>query len=202
MTRKRDIPKVLILEWCPAISSYKIDHFEEELVHFDEAWFNWSVWNWKQVREGDEFFMIKCGEGVTGIVMHGVLSSDPYPDEDWSGKGRKVYYADMKPDTMIHPDKCRLLTTGALGAAMPDFQWNGGHSGRMLPKEYTGKLHEMWNEYLAMNDDFLDEKRAARWRRWLIDCSQGKEKVKQLESITKETALQSCNLGYEFVSPL
>ncbi len=154
--------KTFILEWNPSVSSYKLDDFEDELANFDEAWFNWSVWDWKQAREGDEFFMIKCGESVTGIVMHGVFSSDPYPGEDWSGRGREVYYADLESDTMIHPDKCRLLTTETLEAAMPGFQWNGGHSGRVLPKEYSEKLHEIWNEYIAMNDGFLDEEWAAR----------------------------------------
>ena len=156
-------PKTFILEWRPAISSYKMENFEDEFKHFDEAWFNWSVWDWKDLQEDDEFYMIKCGEGVTGIVMHGYFCSEPYVDEDWSGKGREVHYADMEPDTMIHPDKCRLLTTEALEAAMPDFQWNGGHSGRVLPGAYAAKLKEMWNEYLAMNDDFFnDEGRAIR----------------------------------------
>ena len=159
-------PKTFILEWRPAISSYKMEDFEEEFKHFDEAWFNWSVWDWKDLQEDDEFYMIKCGEGVTGIVMHGIFTSEAYVDEDWSGKGRVVHYADMEPDTMIHPDKCRLLTTEALEAAMPDFQWNGGHSGRVLPDAYAAKLKEMWNEYLAMNDDFFnDEGRAIRSER-------------------------------------
>jgi hypothetical protein len=157
------IPRTFILEWRPAISSYKMENFEEELAHFDDAWFNWSVWDWNDVVPGDEFFLIKCGEDVTGIVMHGFFDSEPYQGEDWSGQGRVVYYADLGPDTMIHPDKCRLLTTEALEAAMPGFQWNGGHSGRVLPQEYAIKLREMWAEYLAMNDDFFNgDGRAAK----------------------------------------
>ena len=148
--------KTFILEWRPAISSYKMEDFEEELAHFEDAWFNWSIWDWKEAEEGDEFYMIKCGEGVTGIVLHGMFSSDCYQGEDWSGKGREVYYADLEPDTMIHPDKCRLLTTEALEIAMPGFEWNGGHSGRLLPEGYAAKLHQMWQEYLAMNDDFFN----------------------------------------------
>lgn len=158
--------KTFILEWRPAISSYKMENFEDEFENFDDAWFNWSVWDWKDLEEGDEFYMIKCGEGVTGIVMHGEFVSEAYQDEDWSGKGRVVYYADMEPDIMIHPDKCRLLTTQALEAALPDFQWNGGHSGRVLPDAYADKLREMWNEYLAMNDDFFDDESRAKRSEW------------------------------------
>ena len=154
--------RTFILEWRPAISSYKMEDFTDELEHFESAWFNWSIWDWKNARPGDEFFMVKCDEAPTGIVMHGTFASEPYQGEDWSGKGREVYYADLEPDTMIHPERCRLLTTDALEAAMPGFQWNGGFSGRVLPTEYGGRLGAMWGEYLAMNDDFFDEKRAAR----------------------------------------
>lgn len=157
------IPRTFILEWRPAISSYKMENFEEEFEHLDDAWFNWSVWEWQDLVPGDEFFMIKCGEGVTGIVMHGFFDSEPYQGEDWSGKGREVYYADLDPDTMIHPDRCPLLTTEALEEVMPDFQWNGGHSGRVLPGEYAIKLRAMWQEYLAKNKDlFKDEGKAVR----------------------------------------
>lgn len=157
------IPRTFILEWRPAISSYKMENFEEEFEHFDDAWFNWSVWEWQDLVPGDEFFMIKCGEGVTGVVMHGFFDSEPYQGEDWSGKGREVYYADLDPDTMIHPDNSPLLTTEALEAVMPDFQWNGGHSGRVLPGEYAIKLRAMWQEYLAKNRDlFKDEGKAVR----------------------------------------
>ena len=38
--------KVFILEWRPAISSYKLEDFTDELEHFDNAWFNWSIWDW------------------------------------------------------------------------------------------------------------------------------------------------------------
>ena len=154
--------KAYVLEWRPAISSHKMEDFEAELAHFNETWFNWSVWDWKGVETGDEFYLIKCGEAPTGIVMHGVFSSEPYKGEDWSGQGREVYYADLEPDTMIHPERCRLLDTASLEAAMPGFQWNGGQSGRLLPEEYAVRLSQMWEEYLAMNDDFFDNKSAAR----------------------------------------
>ena len=163
MNTQDRIPRTFILEWRPAISSYKMENFEEEFEHFDDAWFNWSVWEWQDLVPGDEFFMIKCGEGVTGVVMHGFFDSEPYQGEDWSGKGREVYYADLDPDTMIHPDKSPLLTTEALEAEMPDFQWNGGHSGRVLPSEYAIKLRAMWQEYIAKNKDlFKDEGKAVR----------------------------------------
>ena len=153
--------RTFILEWRPAISSYKMEQFCEEMKHFDDNWFNWSIWEWKDLREGDEFYMIKCGEAPTGVVMHGVFSSDAYQGEDWSGKGRETYYADMKPDAMIHPLRCRLISTESLAEAMPDFKWNGGHSGRVLPPEYSAKLKQMWKEYLEMNNNFKGQEDVA-----------------------------------------
>ena len=46
--------KVFILEWRPAISSYKMEDFTDELEHFDNAWFNWSIWDWQKALPGDE----------------------------------------------------------------------------------------------------------------------------------------------------
>ena len=41
--------------------------------------------------------MLKVGNGNTGIVMSGIIVSQPYKDEDWSGKGRDVRYVRMIP---------------------------------------------------------------------------------------------------------
>ena len=152
--------KVFILEWRPAISSYKLEDFTDELEHFDNAWFNWSIWDWQKTVPGDEFFMIKCGEEPTGIVMHGLFTSRPYQGEDWSGKGRLTYYMDMEPEYMIHPLSCPILTTEALDEAMPEFQWKGGHSGRVVPFDCALKLEEMWTAYLEAHKDIFDGENA------------------------------------------
>lgn len=71
-----------LLLWNPAISSYTIDHCDEEfdfkeapLGDFidDEQYFswdlNWSVREWEKARKGDRFFMLRVGEGQpNGIV--------------------------------------------------------------------------------------------------------------------------------------
>lgn len=149
--------KTFILEWRPAISNYKLNDYEEALDASlrGDVWFNWSIWDWKELKVGDEFYMIKCGEEPTGIVMHGHFTSEPYLGEDWSGKGRETYYADMRPDSMTHPLRSQMITTAMLEEAMPDFQWNGGHSGRVLPEEYAQKLRQIWDNY---HNGVLDEK--------------------------------------------
>ena len=89
----------VILMWNPSISSYTMDRFESDLLDMSDGWapddFNWSVWDYENARDDDRFFMVKVGPGTNRIVMSGTFSSNPYKGEDWSGKGREVYYMDM-----------------------------------------------------------------------------------------------------------
>ena len=153
--------KVFVLQWNPEISSYRMEDFTADLAYFEGESFNWSVWDWKEAHEGDMFFLIKCGgEGPNGIVMQGHFTSEPYVDEDWSGKGRVVHYMDMEPEYMIHPERCDILTTEALEEAMPEFQWKGGHSGREVPFMYVLELETMWTKYLEAHKDIFDGEKA------------------------------------------
>lgn len=146
-----------ILFWNPVISSYKLDDFQEELQ--EEAWLlddmNWSVWEHEKAREGDRFFMVRCGEGKTGICMSGKFTSDPYKGEDWSGRGRETYYMDLEPDVMIHPEYRPILSTERLMLSLPGFDWRGGHSGRLLESEMAERLEELWAEFLEKNEEMF-----------------------------------------------
>lgn len=63
--------------------------------------------------------------------MKGFFTSAPYRGEDWPRGECMVYYMDMRPTFMVCPDHPRgILSTKALEEAMPEFEWNGGHSGR------------------------------------------------------------------------
>ena len=95
-----------------------MDRFESDLLDMSDGWapddFNWSVWEHGKARNGDKFFMVKVGPGTNGIVMSGEFTSEPYQGEDWSGKGRQVFYMDMELKEMIHPDRCPLFTSEEL----------------------------------------------------------------------------------------
>lgn len=145
----------IILMWNPSISSYTMGRFDEDFKYMVRGWFpsdfNWSVWDYNKAKKGDKFFMVKVGEGVNGIVMSGTFTSDPYQDEDWYGKGRKVFYMDMDIEYFIHPDRAPLLTSETLAKEIPDFIWTGGHSGQLISKEQAEKLKELWEKYLDEN---------------------------------------------------
>lgn len=156
---KRLRPKTVILMWNPSISDYKMEGFESDLEMLAESsgcsGFTWEVWDHENVKYGDDFYLIKVGPGVNGVVMHGSVESSPCEGEDWSGRGRKVFYSDLDIDEMIHPDKCPLLTSDELAAEIPDFDWYGGHSGRVLTKDQAKKLKTLWKKYLKENEEIF-----------------------------------------------
>ncbi|MBO5539408.1 MAG: hypothetical protein J5980_00485 [Muribaculaceae bacterium] len=155
--------KTYILKWNPAISSVTMERYENELI--DKEWpeYNWSFWDYKDAQAGDKFYMLRVGEGNTGVVMSGTLISEAYQSKDWSGKGRTVFYCDIAPDFILHPDKCPIISTEQLQQAMPDFQWDGGHSGLILPDELCPILDKMWSEHInrLQDEDMFDFVRAS-----------------------------------------
>jgi len=140
----------IILFWNPDISSYTIERLREDLSNYAHVG-NWSVWEHDKAHKGDRFFMVRCGEGKTGICMSGRFRSEPYQDEDWSGKGREVYYMDLRADTVIDPDLLPILSTELLSKKIPSFDWSGGHSGRVLPVKEAKKLERLWKKFLEQN---------------------------------------------------
>ena len=168
--------KTFILFWNPAISSYKLDSYRDFLAEEPEFYdFNWSIWEHQMAHEGDRFFMVRCKnkpvpgqvnqwgkqvwepciDATTGICMAGTFSSEPYRGEDWSGNGRETYYMDMWIDHASDPDKCIILSSEELSAAIPEFDWTGGHSGRMLDDAAAEKLEELFAKAVEKKKDSI-----------------------------------------------
>ena len=143
--------KTFIMRWNTDISNYKLCEFEEAMDDFadDFFYYEWSIWDYQKVHWGDKFYMIRTGKGKHGVVMRGTIIGMPYPDEDWSGKGRRVYYVRMRLSHMIHPEKALLLlTTDDLGKAIPEFNWEEGHSGIILGDAMAKQLDDLWHDYV------------------------------------------------------
>ncbi|MBR6179053.1 MAG: NADAR family protein [Bacteroidales bacterium] len=140
----------VILFWNPDISSFKYDDWESSIRNINTETFNWSVWEHEKARKGDKFYLVKCGgESNNGICMSGHFISDPYLGEDWSGKGREVYYMDMKIDVAINPKYFPVLPAEDLQKVFPEFDWTGGHSGRILPNIYSPD--SLWRKFIENN---------------------------------------------------
>ncbi len=147
-----------ILFWNPAISSWKLEDNQRYIKEQGPYGLNWSVWEHGKACDGDRFFMVRCGEGNTGICTSGRFDSAPYAGKDWSGKDREVYYVDLFINVMIDPEHCPILTTAALQKEIPEFDWTGGHSGRILDAASAEKLEQLWDDFLQQNDEMFQRR--------------------------------------------
>ena len=181
---RENFRKTFIMRWNTDISNYKLSEFEDAMDDFfDEGfYYDWSIWDYQKAHIGDRFYMIRTGEGANGVVMRGTIIGSPYPDEDWSGKGRKVYYIRMSLSNMIHPERTPLLlTTDELTEAIPDFNWKEGHSGEKLNDTQSAKLEEVWADYIerthaisseeVVEGNFNDFYKEKGWKK--PECYQG-----------------------------
>ena len=181
---KENYRKTFIMRWNTDISNYKLSEFEDAMEDFfDEGfYYDWSIWDYQKAHIGDRFYMIRTGEGANGVVMRGTIIGSPYPDEDWSGKGRKVYYIRMSLSNMIHPERTPLLlTTDELTESIPDFDWKEGHSGEILNDTQSAKLEEVWADYIerthatsseeVVEGNFNDFYKEKGWKK--PECYQG-----------------------------
>lgn len=142
--------QTVIFKWNPAVSSYEFLCFLNNIASEDGS-MDWSVWDHDKIKQGDRFFMLKVGPGTCGIVSAGTITSDPVPDEDWSGRGREVYYCDYYAEFMVNPETLPIIGTAQLQASIPDFDWTGGHSGVVLPVDHAKILNQLYTAYLREN---------------------------------------------------
>lgn len=150
--RKSRKQRTFILMWNPEISSYSLTEFACDLLRLsseEDIKLDWSISEWKEAKKGDNFYMIKVGKGKCGVVMSGTFKSRPRLGQDWrDDKREKILYVDLNIKHMIHPQRCPLLTTKKLSETIPEFDWNGGSSGRLLTTEQAEKLNSLWEKYL------------------------------------------------------
>lgn len=142
---------IVILRWNPELSSYRMESFKkavDEARNTQSYMLNWSVWEHEKVHCGDRFFMLRVGKGKTGVVMSGKIVSDPYHDEDWSGKERMTYYVNIQPDFLIDTERGAHLSIHDLEKTFPSYVWKEGHSGMVLSDALGTKLEWLWVEFL------------------------------------------------------
>lgn len=167
--------KTFILFWNPDISNVKLDGWKAQIDN-EDLWGSWSVWEHEQAHNGDRFFLVRCGEGNTGICESGHFYGEPFKGEDWSGQDREVYYIELNIDTIIDSEYCPVLTTTTLQKEFPDFDWSGGHSGRMLPEEYAERLETLWSSFLEENDEIF-HRHAIRENHFIEDDEEDDEEM-------------------------
>lgn len=144
-----------ILRWNPAISSYTMARLDNDMEEWAKGYwdydFDWSVYDHQKARKGDRFFMVRVGEGRTGLFAAGRFSSNPMLGEDWSGKGREVYYMQMDFEAVFHPERTDIIATEELEREIANIDWRKGHSGEVVDAETADKLELMWRDFVGQN---------------------------------------------------
>lgn len=153
--RQEFLHNTFILRWNPSVSSYTMERLNDDMAEWAAGYwdndFDWSVHEWQKARRGDRFFMVRVGEGRTGLFAAGRFTTDPFRGDDWSGKGREVYYMQMEFETVFHPERADIISTEELECEIPNIDWRNGHSGEMLDAESTERLELMWRDYVGSN---------------------------------------------------
>lgn len=145
-----------IFFWDPDISSLTKDSYMETFQ--EGAFFNWSIYEHEHVQTGDEFYMVICGS-INAIIAKGFTHSEAWEANDWSPKLRKnIYYVDLGTSVAINPFLTDTLLSGdEVEKVIPDFDWHGGHSGRLLSSENAAKLDEIFETYVKSNPQLVKD---------------------------------------------
>ena len=151
--------KTVILKWNPAISSYQMVKYLQELKEMvvEEVSYDcdWSVWDYDKIHAGDRCYLVKLGVGQVGVVSSGVITSEPYLDDNWNGTDNKIYWIDYIPDVIINPDTLPILTSEKIAQVIPDFDWFKGHSGMVLDDKQAKAFDELWQTYLSESKELF-----------------------------------------------
>ena len=141
--------KIIILELLEYETLILIDRQLNKHVYLLP---DWEEPYRSNISKGDEFFIINRTLDTPGIMMYGTIATGVHLFRNY-GYDRIVFeeYHD------INPLKYRLLSPDVLQKSMPHFSWDIAFPGRSVPDIYADKLHQMWNEYLSMNDDLKDD---------------------------------------------
>ena len=147
-----------LMRWDPAISSFTEKDFEVCVENMERGMFrlDWSIFDWQEAKRGDFFYMMRTGDEQPGIVFNGLLLSDPYPMEDLTGNAERKMYVDVVCMNVSEPGETPQIPLRELQAAIPDFDWEKGHSGVLLSSDATDRLAELWHPDQGLVNLFTD----------------------------------------------
>ena len=151
-----EVQNTLIIMWNPAESGLTMESFVASIPEMYTTYFSWRICDYEKAKCGDRFFLIKCGEGKTGIVMSGICDTRPFADKDWNGLGTPRYSMEMVPNVMINPESAPMISTRKLKWKIPSFDWERLESGRILPPKDAMKLESLWQSFLKKNRKHID----------------------------------------------
>lgn len=123
---------------------------------------SWHFSTRKKIGHGDRFYMVRGGEGKTGIVMSGTLQSNPYENEGWKENEHARYSCDLHCECIIDTECAPHISIQDLMEAIPEIDWTNGNDGIILDEKQAFTLEKMWAEYVYKYFRIFDAKRAGK----------------------------------------
>lgn len=189
--------KTFILLWNPEISDYPYKSYCRQYLRNVGSVITWNLFDYQDAQPGDRVFWLRCGEGRTGILMVGTIYESPFEDVHWRYPEQRTSYVPFLVEYAVDPEEMPLITTEMLSKEMPEFEWNGGHSGRLLNPEYAEKLELMWTKYVMDNAEAFESKSIAACDEELLAKFQPANDIIQDHMVrVKGGACEIC--GYDF----
>ena len=150
-----------ILFWNPAISNLSLKAYSREYLRNVGNVITWELREFEAAEPDDRVFWLRCGEGKTGILMAGSIYESPFQDVHWKNPDEMSSYAPFLVEYAVDPEEVPIITTEMLQKEMPDFDWTGGASGRLLSPEYAEKLELMWAKYVMEHASMFESRSVA-----------------------------------------
>jgi hypothetical protein len=106
----------------------------------------WSCGNRTDLPKGSDFFLIRLGPALKGLVGRGVTTSVPFKDTHWDPEKRrqriralyvKIRYTDLRETPLIPWDELQRLP-------LSRFKWSIYASGIALPEVIVEELNRRW----------------------------------------------------------
>ena len=166
-----------ILRWNPNISSYKMETHLEVVAHakkmeFPQS-FDWSVFEWQKVKDGDMVILLQVGTDSDGIAMIGKIMGKPQADESWRKDGSKAHYVYIEIFDAYITTEFKELLAENFENEFDKIKWHKGHSGELLDKATADRLfkklipiiHRSGHKQADMIEDFIEN----GWHKGYLD---------------------------------
>lgn len=145
-----------ILRWNSAQSRLlTMSSFESTMRKFDFNlnYFFIGIMNWQNIHKGDIVYMIREGEGNTGIVMRGTIFTEPLTFQDLCTEKSRHRIIDIKMNQIMHPDKAVLPDSKKIEERWNHEEWKGLRYLIPVDKQTAEELEQIFNNYLLENKE-------------------------------------------------
>jgi len=144
-----------LLSWNP--ETYPWKSLRKDIVRIRRKGFltdRWSCGNRTDLPKGSEFFLIRLGPALKGLVGRGVTASEPYADRHWDPEKRrrkiktqyvKVRFTDLSESPVILWEELQQHP-------LSRFKWSSFTSSVAIPEVIVGELKRRWTAAKGRTD--------------------------------------------------